>query len=183
MDELDTADSQTLREMQDGLENQYAYLRGTIQSRYVYYRSPAFDKAFKKAAIFCIKNKISSEEYAKAALDSLGDLRHKFFPDYFGSATANQAALTYKADMVIPVSTLYEHQKSMLYTQIKKLGKTPVEALSNPRLPFYAWFRILATVHPISEIVSEYQKTAKEEMTPEIIAFIRNNKLDLSRIL
>jgi hypothetical protein len=53
----------------------------------------------------------------------------------------------------------------------------------DPRLKFHAWFRILATANPEPDIINKYSDTARAEMTPELLAFLKQNNLDLDRIL
>jgi hypothetical protein len=181
---MDTADTLELEQIKTRLEENYAYIRSVIQPGYEYYPSPKFDKAFIKASKFCKDNDLSPEEYAYGLMYSL-ELGRKecFYPSYFGSATANQAVMQYKKEKAIAYEDLLEHQKDLLYLQINKLGRDYKTVLMDPRLKFYAWFRILATAKPESDIVNRYSDTARAEMTPELLAFLKQNNLDLNRIL
>ena len=78
---------------------------------------------------------------------------------------------------------LYQQQKYLLGHQVYGLGKDLHAVLMNPRLPFYAWFRILITASPDFEVINTYSDTAREEMTPELKSFLIVEKFDLSRIL
>jgi hypothetical protein len=171
-----------LQRLVSELEEQYAYLRNTVQKNYVYHRSPAHMKAFTKAARFCRENGLTAEEYSMALLDSLGDHRENFYPSYFGSGTANQAALNYREDRAIPLDLIYEQQKELLRIQIQKLGRNYLDVLMDPRLKFYAWFRIIASKNPEHEVIQVYGKTAKAELTPGLVEFLRNQNVDIERI-
>ncbi len=169
-------------ELASQLEDQYIYLRGTVQKNYAYHRSPAHMKAFVKAAKFCLESGLTAEEYSIALMDSLGNHRENFFPSYFGSSTANQYALTYKEDRAIPLDMILEQQKELLRIHVQKLKKDPIAALMDPRLKFYAWFRVVATREPNREIIGVYGETARKELTRGLAEFLRNQNLDVERI-
>jgi hypothetical protein len=171
-----------IEEMANSLEEQYVYLRSNVQKNYIYHRSPAHIKAFRKAAKFCLEAGFTAEEYSVALMDSLGNHRENFFPSYFGSSTANQHAMTYREDRAIPLDMILEQQKTLLGTHVLKLKKDPIAALMDPRLKFYAWFRVVATREPNHEIIRVYRETAREELTPALAKFLRDNNLDIDRI-
>lgn len=181
---MDTAESSQLNQFKQRIEENYAYLRGILQPGYVYHSSPAFDKAFLKAGKFCIANDITPEEYAYGLMHSLEhDRKHCFYPSLFGSNTANEAVAQYKLEKAVSFNDLYECQKSLLVLQMTKLGKTAKKVLSDPRLQFHAWFRILATAKPDYDVINLYSDTARKEMTPELIAFLKEQNLDVNRII
>jgi hypothetical protein len=181
---MDTVDSMKLNQFKQRLEENYSYLRSVIQPGYVYHSSPAFDKAFTKTSKFCLENGITPEEYAYGLMHSLEyERKERFYPSLFGSSTANESVLRYQEEKAVSFKDLYECQKSLLVLQMTKLGKTPKEVLLNPRLQFHAWFRILATAKPDHDVINVYSDTARKEMTPELIAFLKEENLDLGRIL
>ena len=181
---MDTSESVTLEQFKCSLEEIYAYIRETIQLGYIYHSSPAFDKAFLKASKFCLDHKLTPEEYAYGALYSLeGDRKSCFYPTYFGSQKANEGVLGYKQEKAISSAEIFEQQKYLLLLQTYRLGKDIHSVLMNPRLPFYAWFRILITAEPDYEVINTYSDTAREEITPELLEFLRREKFDLGRIL
>lgn len=172
-----------IQELKTRIENEYVRLRGLVQSHYLYNSTPAHDKAFKKAAEFCKLQRITPEQYAMGLFQSLSGHQENFYPSYFGSASGNQAALTYSKEYCVHPSDLYEHQKEMLRRHVVDLGKDPIETLLNPRLSFYAWFRILATKEPVPEIIRLYSETAKKEASPELVAFLCEQNLSVNRII
>jgi hypothetical protein len=181
---MDTAASVTLDQFKQRLEQVYSYIRGVIQPGYIYNNNPAFDKAFIKAAKFCLERGLTPEEYAYGVLYSLESSRQAtFYPNHFGSHTTNEGVLAYKQQKAIPVEDIFEQQKYLLLHQTYKLKNDLHDVLMNPRLPFYAWFRILMSATPDFEIINTYSETAREEMTPEIRAFLIREKFDLNRIL
>jgi hypothetical protein len=181
---MDTVESAELNQFKQRLEENYAYLRSVIQPGYTYHASPAFDKAFVKASKFCMEKGITPEEYAQGLMSSLDyDRKNCFYPTLFGSSTGNTAVLQYREEKSISFKDLYECQKALLILQITKLGKTPKEVLLNPRLQFYAWFRTLATAKPDYDIINTYSETAREEMTPELVTFLKEQNLDVDRII
>ena len=181
---MDTTEELTLEQFRCRLEEIYAYIRGVIQPGYDYKGSPAFDRAFEKASAFCLANRLTPEEYAYGALYSLDEGRKNcFYPSYFGSAKANEGVLNYRKEKAISLEELYQQQKYLLGHQVYGLGKDLHTVLMNPRLPFYAWFRILITTTPDFEVINTYSDTAREEMTPELRSFLIAEKFDLNRIL
>jgi len=181
---MDTVELGEIEQIKTRLEENYAYIRSVIQPGYNYYPSPAFDKAFIKASKFCLENKMTPEEYAYGLMYSLeGGRKDCFYPSFFGSATANAAVIQYKKEKGISFEELFTHQKDLLYLQITKLKRDYKDILLDPRLKFHAWFRILATAKPEAEVINRYSDTARAEMTPELLTFLKQQNLDIGRIL
>jgi len=175
MDEID--------DIKERLIEQYTHYRSVVQPSYTYHTSIAFEKAFTKAAQFCIEKGISPEQYTVALWESLGDKKENFYPKFYGSSNGNQLAETYKAEATTSPEIQLNYQKQILRRHVKDLRKDPAEVLMNPRIKFYAWFRILATKLPNQEIIRTYIKTAKAEMTRELAQFLKTSGLDVDRIL
>jgi|APCry1669190119_1035276.scaffolds.fasta_scaffold01043_4 hypothetical protein len=179
---MDEVEDSELRDLKDRLESEYIRLRCLVQPHYIYHSAPAFEKAFKKAAVFCKAHKITPEQYAIALLESLDGHRENFYPSYFGSTSANQVAIDYSKNFSVPLEELYEYQKEMLRHMVLEMGRDAVSTLLNPRLRFYAWFRILATKEPVKEIIEAYSEAARKEMTAELLTFLKSKQLDVERI-
>jgi hypothetical protein len=171
-----------IEELKNRLIEQYTYYRTVVLKNYTYHSSAAHEKAFAKAAQFCLENNITPEEYAVALWTSLGDKKENFYPNYFGSPGGNRAALEYKEVAVTSPEIQLEYQKKILHRHVIELGNDPVEVLMNPRIKFYAWFRILATKTPEPEIMRTYGTTARAEMTPELAKYLESQNLEISRL-
>jgi hypothetical protein len=172
-----------ITDIKERLIEQYTHYRSVVQPNYNYHTSIAFEKAFTKAAQFCIEKGITPEQYTVAIWEGLGDRKENFYPSFYGSTNGNNLAETYKAQATTSPEIQLDYQKQILRRHVMELKKDPAEVLMNPRIKFYAWFRILATKLPNQEIIRTYIKTAKAEMTMELAQFLKTNGLDVDRIL
>jgi hypothetical protein len=76
----------------------------------------------------------------------------------------------------------FEVQKGYLRTAILRTQRTVEEILMDDLINFSPWFRIIITKEPVPEIVKKYKKVAAAMMTPKLERYLRDLKLDTSRI-
>jgi hypothetical protein len=81
----------------------------------------------------------------------------------------------------IPLKNLLQHLKTLLYSHCLS-GAQEEEVLEDPSLDFPAWFRILATQKSNSKIISTYLEQAKKEIQGELLDFLKEENLPLTRI-
>jgi hypothetical protein len=173
---------QDLVRLKDDLVGEFEYLRGTIQVNYKYHPSTAAEKAFKKAALFCSANKIHPVVYMQGAMAALGEAREKFYIPYIGSSKANEAASLRAQMNATPPEAMLEQQKAMLATQIIELRRNYIDVLLDPRLNFYAWFRILASAKPEPQVSKIYLSAAQAELTEDLKNYLISQNLEIERI-
>jgi hypothetical protein len=181
-EEIFLSDVELIR-LKEDLAGEFEYMRSTVQPGYRYHRHPAGEKALKKAALFCKKHSIHPSIYMLGAMQSIGESRDKFYIPFVGCDRANEGALAAKESNTVPTDKILEHQKKMLERQVIDMKRPFMDALLDPRLKFYAWFRIIATVKPVPEIIQIYLDVARLEMTQELETFLREQNLDVDRIV
>jgi hypothetical protein len=81
----------------------------------------------------------------------------------------------------IPLQDLLRHLKTLLYSHCLS-GAPEEEVLEDPSIDFPAWFRILATQKSNSRIISTYLEQAKKEVHGELLNFLKEENLPLTRI-
>jgi hypothetical protein len=182
MEDYLTVDPEII-EIASNIAREYEYMRGSVQEGYRYMPHKEGEKYLKKAAKFCKEHEIDPAIYILGAMQSLGNARDKFYINYIGSPRANQGASDCAASNQIPYERVLEQQVDLLRTHITRLKKPYLEVLLDPRLKFYAWFRILITECYEPEITKRYLHIAKLEMNKKLIVFLQEKNLPIDRIL
>jgi hypothetical protein len=162
--------------------------------RYAYMASEKNDKYFLDAAEYCIKNHISPSIYVDTMYDNFGSKKAFFCPRNLQSSAAkkylNQAA---SSEGVFFTPELNNNnldydkiwqQQIELATDYMSFGQKIEDILKDPKLKFFAWFRILATTHRDAEIIREYIHIAKKELNPRLLSYLKQNSdLDINRLI
>lgn len=169
--------------LKDDLVGEFEYLRGTVQVNYKYHPSAAAEKAFKKAALFCSANKIHPTVYMQGAIEALGEAKIKFYIPYIGSPKANEAALARANRNNNSPEDMLSQQQSILLTQIIDLRRNYLDVLLDPRLNFYAWFRVLSSAKFEPEVAKVYLSAAREELNEELKNYLISQGLEIERII
>lgn len=173
---------QELQQLKEDLVGEFEYLRGTVQRDYRYSPSLAGEKAFKQAALFCKEHKIHPGVYMIGAMEALKGAREKFYIPYIGTKKANQAALERHEQNATNPADRLNVQKEMLATQIIDLRRHYLDVLLDPRLNFYAWFRVLASAAPEIEVMKIYLEDARNEMTENLRQYLSDQGLETERL-
>lgn len=168
--------------LRDDLVGEFESLRETIQRNYRYSPSFAGEKAFKLAALFCKEHGIHPGVYMIGAMEALNGAREKFYIPYIGTKKANLAALERHQQNTTNPKDKLRLQKELLATQIIDLRRPYLDVLLDPRLNFYAWFRVLASASPEIEVMKIYLEDARAEMTEDLCKYLSTQGLEIERL-
>jgi hypothetical protein len=160
---------------------------------YNYTPLPKWDKYFEEAATLCDKYRLTPVMYVQKMYDRLGDKKHFFTPEHMRGGNVEkmleneQTSQDDKYTIEITNSTLapadiwrYQHELAMRYI---KRGESVHSVLMDSSLKLFAWYRILSTPERDPEIIAKYKHIAKKEMTPVLLEFVKQEGLDVERIL
>ena len=134
------------------------------------------EEALDPGVRICIKAKILPEDFCAALYQAYGGLHEQFWPSQMTGAKAQAIAERYAANFEkIPPDRLWATQVGLM-RQVLVSTQRPIEKLLlDHALAFSPWFRIVATVDPNKDIIRKYGKEAKEQLTPELQAFLANS--------
>jgi hypothetical protein len=131
--------------------------------------------------------------YVQKMYERLGDKKHFFTPEHMRGGNVEKmlendaASQDDKYVIEITNNTLapadvwkYQHELAMRYI---KRGESAHSVLMDSSLKFFAWYRILSTPERDPEIIDKYKHIAKKEMTPALLEFLKQEGLDIERIL
>lgn len=147
----------------------------------------------KEAAEQCINLGVSPGVYVQTIYNNLaGKAReHLRLECLYGKSVAqlfdrlqNSGDDSYKVE-ITNFTEDYERlwaQQYDLVMRYVKAGDSVKSVLMDSSLKFFAWFRILATPERDPDVIKKYKRIAKLELTPKLIEFIKQEKLDADRI-
>lgn len=161
---------------------------------YAYLSSEKNDKYFRDAAEYCIKNHVSPGSYISAVYDNFTGKKAFFGPKNIQSSVAEKHfknLLADGGDFYTPELNNHNLDYDKLWNQqldmardYMSFGLKIEDILKDPKLKFFAWFRILATTQRNEEIIREYIHIAKKELNPRLVSYLRQNtELDVNRLL
>ena len=131
----------------------------------------------------CLSHGWDPAEYASEVFSSLSSCGGLVLP----SNLVTKAAVAYfdkrKRDSGFDPKEVWNVAESTV-TELVVDGPTEKQVLMNPMLMLPAWFRVFYPEELDSDIVAVYGSTARDEMTPEIVAFVgAKNKRSLDTFL
>jgi hypothetical protein len=189
-----TSAEDNIRKTIEDLIYYYEQKKRLSSQHYAYIASEKNDKYFLDAAEYCIKNHISPSSYLDMMYDNFGTKKAFFSPKNLQSSVAEKY-LKNKAQTEgeffnpelnnnnLDYDKIWRQQIE-LATDYMSFGQKIEDILKDPKLKFFAWFRILATTHRNPEIIHEYIHIAKKELNPRLLAYLKQNSdLDINRLL
>lgn len=131
------------------------------------------EKALDPAARICINAKITPEDFCAALYQAYGGTHDSFWPNQMTGTKALNIATKYASnyEAVLP-DKLWAAQIGLMRQALVSTKRTVEELLFDHSIAFSPWFRIVATVEPNPAIIRKYGKDAKEQLTPELKAFL-----------
>lgn len=189
-----TSTEDSLNKIFDELVFYYEQKRRLHVKLYAYSASEKNDKYFRSAAKFCLEKNVAPAVYVDRLYDNFGGKKAFFGPKNLQAKVANKYFDQY-SEIEEDFFTTELNNNNLDYDKIWQqqielaqdylsFGLKIEDILKDPKLKFFAWFRILATTHRDPEIVHEYINIAKKELNPRLLAYLKQNSdLDLGRIL
>jgi hypothetical protein len=180
------------KQLIDDLIFYYVEKKRTTDKRYNYKPNEKYDEYFNEAAALCTKLSIHPAEYVQHMYNRMHDKKNFFSPihlrgrgveQYFKNLSESDEL--WKAEITsatIDIADVWQQQLDLAMRFVRR-GEAVESVLLDSRIAFFAWFRILATPEKNSKIIQKYKKIAKQELNPRIIDFIKQENLDLDRLL
>ena len=193
-------DAIKLHNYKDNLAEAIAAKKKTINGGAVG-RGAANDKALSEAAEFGIAHNIEPFRYVQVVWDAtVKNTRSQtyFNPKSLVSKEAKKAITDVAKEVEqndawapplistdsISYDAYWQYQLTLFDNIAKSHPNTSQEdILMDPTFKFFPWFRILATVEPNNRVITAYRKMALNDLNDRLLAFIKQNNLDLDRIL
>jgi len=157
-----------------------------------YIPSDKYDKYFKEAAVLCAQLSLHPAQFVQHMYDRMHDKKNFFSPIHLRGQGVIQyvqgladTSTTYEVSITnatLSYADVWAQQLNLAMRFIRR-GEPVEDVLLDSGLKFFAWFRILATPDRSAAIIDKYKKIAKKELTPELTKFIKEEKLDIDRLL
>jgi uncharacterized short protein YbdD (DUF466 family) len=142
-------------------------------------KEATFWKSFEKAAKICMEINAYPYQYVDAHFHNRNP--DQVFVTMLHSSSSKKIYEDYVAHEKPNYPELLAEYVRTLKRQIK-LGRKVEWILNCDQIMFAAWFRICATVVPNKDIITKYKAAARAEINPELVEFLRTNKMDYKRI-
>jgi hypothetical protein len=179
------------KKLVDDLTFYYEEKKRLTSKDYRHIPTEASNAHFREAAALCEEFELDPATYVQIMYDRMGGIKKFFSPEHLQGTKArffisdkqdNGGLKIELTNHNLPISEMWRHQHEMAMVYVSR--NEPVESvLMDSSLKFFAWFRILATPNRVPEIVDKYKRIAKKEMTSAILAFAKEQNLDLDRLL
>lgn len=189
-----TSAEDNLKKIVEELVYYYEQKKKLSTQRYAYITSEKNDKYFIDAAKYCVENHISPASYVDTMYENFGSKKAFFSPRNLQSSVAKKY-LKQAADSEgvffnpelnnnnLDYDKIWQQQIE-LATDYMSFGQKIEDILKDPKLKFFAWFRILATTHRNADIIREYIHIAKKELNPRLLSYLKQNSdLDINRLI
>ncbi len=161
----------------------YCFVRRESDPDYVFNPRSTNQNTFTKAAELCNASGLSPEAFVQQQYENRPNPNGPFYPNMllntYTKLTKEDSSFTGFHD--VHPAMVFKIQEGYLRDQLTRRKRPVEEALLDDEIAFFPWFRVLITDKPIPSVIAKYKDKVKASLYPALVAFLSEQKFDLSR--